>query len=381
MKARNTIVLLPLLFCFAVTFSQTLNYSFEDVTVNPSDSTLSFSVLVSSSPSSIFHAGGDLYLNYNTAAFGTSLASQSANTPCGKGICVTATSAELTGNPYSLGVSNTSASIVDINWVNFSFFFPVPTAFQITGTPDTLAHVIMKYQDPSEPLSVSFNQSFSNGTVTYWDNHPATPASVGQYGSTYNYGSTIVIPATSLPVEFISFSADRLDSRNIQVRWETSSEVNNDHFMVQRSVDGEFFEEIGRVNGSGTTERPTTYSFLDNSYQANINYYRLKQVDYNGSFHFSNIVEVRFEGKEDYLAFHVYPSPVKTTLKVETLGKITDVYTVKIFDQMGRLMHETTLDKVKSLRQIDVSNWVEGIYNYEIIGGLEIKKTGRFLKL
>lgn len=380
MKARNSIFLLPLLFFCSVTFGQTLDYSFANVSVNPADSTLSFSVLASSSPTSINHVGGDLYLDYNTAAFGTSIATRVANTPCGRGICVTATPAELTGNPYSLGVVNTSPAIVDINWANFSVFFGIPVVYEITSTPDTLAHVVMKYIDPSEPLSVSFNQSLSNSTVTFWNNFPTTPVSVAQYGSTYNYGSTIVIPATSLPVEFISFTADRLDSRNIQVRWETSRELNNDHFMIQRSVDGEFFEDIGRVNGVGTTDQPTSYSFLDNSYQANINYYRLKQVDIGGDFNFSNIIEVRFEGKEDFLAFHVYPSPVKTTLKVETLGKITEVYTVKIFDQLGRLMHETTLDKLKPLRQINVSDWVEGIYNYEIIGGLEIKKTGRFLK-
>lgn len=380
MKARNSIVLLPLLFLCSITFGQTLDYSFTNVTVNPTDSTLSFTVVVSSSPSDIYHLGGDLYLNYNTAAFGTSIASRNANTPCGKAICVTAPPAELTGNPYSLGVANTSSNIANINWANFGPFFGNPTAYEITGTPNTLADVVMKYTDPTQPLSVSFNAALSNSTVTYWTNYPNTPASAAVYGSSYNYGATISIPSTSLPVEFISFTADRLDSRNIQVRWETSSEVNNDHFMVQRSVDGEFFEDIGRVEGAGTTTQPTTYSFLDNSYQANINYYRLKQVDHNGSFHFSNIVEVRFEGKEDFLAFHVYPSPVKTTLKVETLGKITEVYTVRIFDQTGRVIHTTTLDKLKPLRTVNVSDWVEGIYNYEIISGLEIKKTGRFLK-
>lgn len=381
MKARNSIVLLPLLFLCSLTFGQTLDYSFANITVNPADSTLRFAVLASSSPNSIFHAGGDLYLNYNTAAFGTSIATAPANTPCGTRFCVSATSAELTGAPYSIGASNTSASIVDINWINFTFFLGTPTAYEITGTPDTLAHVIMKYIDPTEPLSVSFNQALSNGTVTYWSNAPATPASIAPYGSIYNYGTNISIPATSLPVEYISFTADRLDSRNIQVRWETSAEVNNDYFMVQRSVDGEFFQDIGRVEGAGTTDNPTTYSFLDNSYQANINYYRLKQVDFNGSMHFSNMVEVRFEGKEDFLAFHVYPSPVRTTLKVEALGKITEVYTVKIFDQTGRLMYDGKIDHLKNLRQINVSDWVEGIYNYEIIGGLEIKKTGRFIKL
>ena len=84
-----------------------------------------------------------------------------ANTPCGKGICVTPSqSAELTGAPYSLGVIEyDDLPMVDINWVNFSFFFPVPTAYEMGTTPDTLAHVLMKYIDPSEPLAISFNQA------------------------------------------------------------------------------------------------------------------------------------------------------------------------------------------------------------------------------
>jgi hypothetical protein len=201
------------------------------------------------------------------------------------------------------------------------------------------------------------------------------------YNSPHTYSSALIIPPTTLPVEWISFTADRLDSRNIQLRWETDNEVNNDYFVVQRSVDAEFFEDIGEVDGSGNTEEPKTYMFLDNNYQANINYYRLKQVDFNGTFSFSNIVEVRFEGKEDFLAFHVFPSPVRDYLNVQALGKMNNSYQVKIFDQTGRQVYEDFIDKDHHMRRLDVRNWVEGIYNYEIIGGLEIVKTGRILKL
>ena len=359
----------------SVSFAQNLTFSFDDIQVNPADSTLSFAIMMSATVTGTYHIGGNAYVNYNAAAFGSNAVTNGRATVAGSPTGLTPAAY---GNPPGI-VDVFGGNTLNIDWSNLSGAFGAPAGYiEVPTTPDTLVRVTLKYIDPSQPLTISFDQGNTNGKTLWWDNVTFSPT---PYNSPHTYGPSISVPATSLPVEWISFTADRLDSRNIQLRWETANEVNNDYFIVQRSIDGEFFEEIGTVDGKGTTDSPTSYSFLDNTYQANINYYRLKQMDLNGAFNFSNIVEVRFEGKEDFLAFHVFPSPVKDVLTIESLGKITEVYHVNIFDQMGRVVYEVTIDKNHPTRRINVSDLTEGIYNYEVIGGLEIKKTGRFLKI
>jgi len=375
MTARTLFTLIFSLLLGSVVSAQTISLSFDDVKVNPSDSTLSFAIMMSASVGGTFHIGGNIYITYSTSSFGTNAVANGRASVTGSPSGLTPA---VYGNPPGI-VDVFGGNTLNIDWSNLSGALGFPSGYvEVPTTPDTLVRVSLKYIDPTQPLAIAIDQANTNGKTLYWDNVTFIPT---PYASPYNYGSNINVPATSLPVEWISFTADRLDSRNIQLRWETANEVNNDYFIVQRSVDGEIYEEIGRVAGAGTSETPTTYSFLDNSYQANINYYRLKQVDYNGSFNFSNVVEVRFEGKEDFIAFHVYPSPVRDVLTIESLGKINDVYTVRFFDQTGRLMHSCKLDELKSLQRIPVADWSEGLYNYEVISGLEIMKTGRFVKL
>ncbi len=100
--------------------------------------------------------------------------------------------------------------------------------------------------------------------------------------------------AIILPVEMTLFTAERVDQTAL-LHWETASEHNNDYFLIQRmNILGDYVT-IGRVEGNGTTSLPSTYSFTDESPQSGINYYRLKQVDYNGQFEYSDIRSVEFE--------------------------------------------------------------------------------------
>lgn len=92
--------------------------------------------------------------------------------------------------------------------------------------------------------------------------------------------------ATVLPIELTSFTVE-LNNQQPLLRWETASEKDNARFELERSFDGETFEQIGIVNGSGTTSQPHSYSFIDNTAPAGFQYYRFKQVDYNGSYSYS----------------------------------------------------------------------------------------------
>lgn len=94
-----------------------------------------------------------------------------------------------------------------------------------------------------------------------------------------------------LPVELLFFHVSYASS--VQLKWATASELNNDHFEIERSEDGIYFYEIGRVAGHGTTTEEHPYFFEDTEVIANTEYYHLKQVDYDGRFEYFEIKMVR----------------------------------------------------------------------------------------
>ena len=97
--------------------------------------------------------------------------------------------------------------------------------------------------------------------------------------------------AVALPIELLSFDAKRYQG-NVKVNWKTASEINNDFFTIERSIDGENFDRISEVDGAGNSTHIISYFMIDTDYKNGINYYRLKQTDYNGSETLSEIVAV-----------------------------------------------------------------------------------------
>lgn len=391
MKKINLSLLFFLLIFPFVSQAQILTFSIQNMAVTgfAPDFALEFDIYVRSSVPGTYHVAGNIYLNYNTAAFG-SFVSNNGNIVCPEPNNFTCPPLpcpplELMNPPsqcvYNYYASDNSASILALNWFNLYFFDntspqSAPDDFKEVGTVDKpLMHVKLVYPDPNIPHGISFNTGLmhpSGGIPPFYYKPFAN-------GLSQNY-TGIAIDNSNLPVEWLDFTAERLDRSNIQLRWETSREVNNDYFSVQRSVDGRMFEEIGKVKGSGTTSNPTTYAFLDNNYQANVNYYRLKQVDLDGTFSYSKVVEVRFSEEDNYLAFYVYPSPASSRITAELTGRITEQYLFEVFDATGRRVISENVDRDKPKRSFDVSQLPQGIYNYQLIGNDRLIKAGRFLK-
>ncbi|MBC5994701.1 hypothetical protein [Pontibacter cellulosilyticus] len=94
-----------------------------------------------------------------------------------------------------------------------------------------------------------------------------------------------------LAVELTSFKGIATKS-GVNLKWETASEENNSHFEVERSADGKAYEQIAKINGHGNSNIAQKYSFVDVSSMQGTNYYRLKQVDYDGKFAYSNTIAV-----------------------------------------------------------------------------------------
>jgi len=108
-----------------------------------------------------------------------------------------------------------------------------------------------------------------------------------------------------LPVELLKFDANP-DGNVVNVKWTTASEFNSDYFMVQRSKDGNVFEDVEQVKAAINSNTMKNYSSVDYEPHNDISYYRLKQADNNGAFTYSDMVAVKFHSED---AMSVYPNP------------------------------------------------------------------------
>ncbi|GAB2773966.1 hypothetical protein GCM10027175_09780 [Hymenobacter latericoloratus] len=174
--------------------------------------------------------------------------------------------------------------------------------------------------------------------------------------------------AAPLPVTLVSFKAQAngLDTRLV---WATSQELNNDRFVVERSFDAVTFQKVGEVKGQGTTPTAHDYSFLDAQVGAKAQgtvYYRLRQVDLDGTAILSDVQTVRFAAATDIT---VYPNPtaatVTTFLNLTTLSAGT--YQVKITDLTGRTVRVVS-QQGGTTESIRLDNLPKGSYLLTIQG-------------
>lgn len=163
---------------------------------------------------------------------------------------------------------------------------------------------------------------------------------------TYNLtDSSVILIKGVLPVSWLSFSARALSDR-IQLDWVTAAEQDNAYFVIERSLAGAAFLEIGEVAGSGNTDSPTSYQFLD---QALPNYstliaYRIKQVDLDGSFSYSPIDQLRWQGNRQafYIDLAHLPSPNEIHIRLQRPTS-SRALRLALLDLHGRVLQQIQL--------------------------------------
>ncbi|MCF8244246.1 MAG: BspA family leucine-rich repeat surface protein, partial [Saprospiraceae bacterium] len=145
-----------------------------------------------------------------------------------------------------------------------------------------------------------------------------------------------------LPVELVSFQAERQNRDAALLTWRTASELNNEGFDIERSSDGRNWETLSFVPGHGTTQAEQSYAYTDEQPLPGVNYYRLRQVDFDGKMEYSDIRSVMMEGSTNGIA--VYPNPVKDgLLNVDFAAEQEGTATLRIFDASGKLLHREVL--------------------------------------
>ncbi len=161
--------------------------------------------------------------------------------------------------------------------------------------------------------------------------------------------------AAALPVNLLSFQANATKLGN-HLDWQTATEINFSHYVVERSIDGISFEKLGEVKGRGNAQ---TYEFLDAIPHSGINYYRLKLIDIDGSSEYSKIVSV---GQNVSGKVKIYPNPAHDVLNID----VSDYQkaSVRVVDILGRdiIVKADFSDKT----QIDLSSLANGIYFIEV---------------
>lgn len=178
---------------------------------------------------------------------------------------------------------------------------------------------------------------------------------------------SLTFGGTLLPVELLSFTGEAGDRKSL-LKWQTSSESNNDRFEVETSKDGSNYYWIGSVPGSGNSSTTRSYSFIDQLPTMGTNYYRLKQVDLDGRFKYSKTITVNFDETGNLVA--AYPNPVKDRLTID-IAEPASAMDISIHAIDGRLVQKETATAIQRQQIIDVSKLLPGTYVVSIRMGEE----------
>jgi hypothetical protein len=182
-----------------------------------------------------------------------------------------------------------------------------------------------------------------------------------------------------LPVELLSFSSS-VNDNDITLSWITATETNNSGFEIQRNTPlnplsrGEaegrdVWENIGFVNGSGTTTETKTYSYKDENLAAGKYQYRLKQIDFDGTFEYSNIIEAEILPPAKFSLEQNYPNPFNPSTKISWQSPVSSHQTLKVYDMLGNeimtLVNEFRIAGKYEV-EFNASTLASGLYFYQI---------------
>ncbi len=172
----------------------------------------------------------------------------------------------------------------------------------------------------------------------------------------------------NLPVELLSFNGIA-NGKTVDLSWITVSEINNDGFEVQRSRDSENWEKIGFVRGAGNSVDEVRYDFVDENPENGTNYYRLKQIDFDQTYSFTDVVKVTFGKKQ--ISIHISPNPNGGIFQYAINGLADNAeFEITIFDSFGRLVSQQRNSEVQG--NLNLNQLSDGIYIFSIQVGTDI---------
>jgi len=262
--------------------------------------------------------------------------------------------------------NGTSGAAVTSGAVNASWFF--------TGGSGSTATITLSWNDAQEQPAFLDSDCF----ISYFDGswQQGSPANGASNNLTRSgvplEGPVAVGSGQVLPVELVRFAATR-QREAVLLEWRTESELHNDYFAVERAGEALQFEEIGRVDGRGTTLVPQVYYFRDKRPLAGLSYYRLKQVDEDGTWAYSPLRSVA--AAQEALPARLYPNPTAGPVVLSLGRPALPGEEVRLFDFSGRAMQRFRLEAGQQWLDLDLSELPAGPYVLQAAGShLRIQK-------
>ncbi len=175
----------------------------------------------------------------------------------------------------------------------------------------------------------------------------------------------------TVPVELSSFSAN-IDGNAVNLKWQTATEINNMGFDVERKASNSSWEKIAFITGYGTTTDSKSYTYSDKNPARGINYYRLKQTDFDGSYEYSKIVEVEFNSLLTFNLEQNYPNPFNPVTKIKYSIPSSGLVTLKVYNIIGEEV-ASLVNEIKDAGSynisFDASKFASGVYYYKLQSG------------
>jgi hypothetical protein len=212
---------------------------------------------------------------------------------------------------------------------------------------------------------------YVNGTVTNSGGGSTSTTNQGNQATMQStnptFGSWVQnIPGSPLPVELLYFSG-KLENESVLLTWATASELNFHKFVIEHSINGQSFQAVGEVSGSGfDAHEKNTYSFTAAA-PASRNYYRLKSIDKDGSFEFSQTIRVE---RETDLTVEIYPNPAVDHVTIRINFEPTLQDHVQVLDPAGNVVFAMIMDSL----QINIpfaQNLKPGVYLVKYQGSID----------
>lgn len=256
------------------------------------------------------------------------------------------------------------------------------TTFEISGLAQTTEYDVIKNQNDANSITISN----ANALLDWGSFIPAVDdcfkiiddsgSVIGEFASITSSNPDIIVEVdyasntdevqicvTSItgvvPVELVSLKASKSEQGSM-LNWETASEANNEGFEIEKSKNGHQWNSIGFVAGNGDSNKAIQYSFLDRNVDNGMNYYRLKQMDFDGKFEYSHVVELNYNTNTDHT---LHPNPVHDELYLE-LEAEEDVQ-IQVMDSNGKIL----LTRSGNVRKISFENYQAGLYFVQITSG------------
>jgi hypothetical protein len=211
---------------------------------------------------------------------------------------------------------------------------------------------------------------FANGGPGAWGIPGKNPGNFFKqwWGSEWGCDKSLTLMSTILPVEMTSFTAS-VNSGIASLKWTTATELNNKGFEIERSLDKVNFSKVAFVEGKGTTSKTNSYTYSDKIPAGKAYFYRLCQIDLDGTSKYSNVVEAKNVTPTQFAMSQNYPNPFNPSTNVKFDLPVNSKVTVQVFNLLGQVvatMANGQFDAGSHELSFNASKLSSGIYIYNI---------------